>query len=591
MSPEADLSSILNSAIRQHSQVGDRSASLIPFVGKEVLSRRNISGVALWHIDPTADVQLLWEQDATAWATTTATSNLLAIKPGSISLARSANLTGETQRTFAFAASLIDESSRIVAGFEYPEGTIDELEISDLADLFADIRRREMLESLSEQVKRNTGFISLVSSLHEIDDRNELFHRFATDAAVVAGVDRISILSRSRTDGWILECCTGVDSVAERSDEVRKICAAVASAEKSESETVFPLTSSQQWKAAEHACVFENFSENASANTPLLKLLAEQLSMAIELMPARQSRRSVRSKRRRRKISLFATLVIFALLVPGLFIVQTDFQIRVPGETLPTRRQNIFAPNRGVISEVLVEHGEEVSADTVLCRIYNDELEVLREKTREELSSSQARFDALKTIPFRQNAPSSPSTLPPSVEMAELEKKIESLETQMKIIESQIEQLAIVAPFDGQVLHERLKDELLGRPVQQGQYLLQIVDPDEHWEVTLRIPERELRHVLRSQEDNPTGAPVEFVMETAPTVEHTTSLAEIAKTTDLDATGGLSTLATAPLNRVEEIDNLRLGAGVLAKIQCGQRSWFFVLTRGIREFWARHSPF
>lgn len=594
----SDLSSILNSAMRRHAQSSHGQSSLIPFLCEELVRHLHLSSAAVWHVDAVQEPRILWEHNAANWAPHTSLEKLRAVPAGEVTRAQPFADQASSGSRFAFSAASLDGRTKVAIGLETADGLLEDADVLQSADLIADIRRREMLGTLSDHLRRSTNLLALISALQATADRQELFHRFCTDAAVVIGVDRISLLSRSMSGSWQVVACTGVDNISSRSTEVRHICTLVKSAEQgglaradsgNRISSVFPLTISNTWKQAEYACIFESSADDPRVDEQITKLLIDQLSMALALQNERIKQQKSQNHRLRRRVLVWGGSLALACGFSVFLFTQTEFQIRAKGEVLPVHRQRIFSPEQGVISEVFAEHGQHVTAGTVLCRVYSDDLEVRREKMREDLVSAQARASALKTIAVRPS-PAGERELPLSVEQAELEQKIASLQTQVQLIDKQIAAMSVVAPFDGQVIHERLREELLGRPVQQGQYLFQFIDPHGEWELLLRIPEREIRHVLDAQLETADGCPVTFVMETSPTIEHRTLLRDVSNTTDLDSTGGLSTLARADLDR-NDVQDVRLGAGVLARIGCGKRTWFYIFTRGISEFWARHSPF
>ena len=109
-----------------------------------------------------------------------------------------------------------------------------------------------------------------------------------------------------------------------------------------------------------------------------------------------------------------------------------------------------------------------------------------------------------------------------------------------------------------------------------------VANPASGWELDLRIPEADVRHVLQAKTNSESPLEISYALETTPDLSLSTTLAKISAGTEVDEFGRLSTSATAvPENA--SLQNARPGAGVVAQIHCGQRAVGFVLFRRIIE--------
>ncbi|MBT5019493.1 MAG: efflux RND transporter periplasmic adaptor subunit [Planctomicrobium sp.] len=553
-----------------------------------------MNDVLLWQIDLNQVIPL-WQSRQNEKSFSIDKESLSHIEVGEIQAFDSPSTGDQTEpHRLSLTSVPIVDSARMVIAFQHsPSQQVDD-DLFQIGEILADIRRRELLQKLYASNQKQNRIFHFLAELHNSTSQEELIQLFVTDGVTVSMFERISVLSRKANSGWAMAACTGVDSVSDRSEEVQRICTEVIHAEKVNdlAGPIMPLSPDGEWSSAKYAVVLEKQGDIGSTDLQVGKLLSSQMAMAFAHIADRNlSKRKKRKNQRINKPSFW--IVLF--LVAGcslMFFWQMEFRIKATGIAVPQQRQEIFAPNKGLIQVVNVQHGEHVEEGDILFEIYNDELLVLRESTREEFVAASARLAALRTISQRNGSVSQPTSgsLPPSVELAELEKKIESLTTQVELIDEQLSSLKVVAPFAGQVFRERMQEELLGRPIQQGQYVLQIAALNGPWELRLRIPENEIRHVTSAQANQQAPLPLTFALETSPELERSSSVTQLSKTTDLDSYGKLSTLALSNVKK-EEIPDARFGAGVFAKVRCGTRSLGYLMTRRVSEFWVKYSPF
>lgn len=612
---ESQLAAILQSATRAQA-VSPAPVSLLPLLAQAILKELALDDLKIWQIDG-EQCLLLWQtaESAQGFQVDPASLRSLAIGdvesfPLSSNGGNSEQLRPESTSTpplvISLSATQLVDAVRLVVAFVHPVQRELDDELLQLTEVLCDVRRRELLQKLLESQRSSSRFIELLATLHAVPTETELLQVLATDAVPVTGLQRISIARRNTTGGWSLDTSTGIDEPADRSEEVQRLCLLVAAAEKSNQETaseshalagngqevVWPLSFDGTWRHADFAAIFRAETAVTSSERPLLRQLSLQAGMALQLLKERKRTASGLGRRIRQQLTTGVVALFLILGILSLFIIQAELRIRVAGQTLPVLRQEIFSPENAVVQVVHVDHGQRVDQGDLLCELYSDDLQVQRERTREQLVTTQARLAALQTISQRGGAAATPTPggLPLSVEQAELTQRVESLLLQVELIEQQIASLQVRAPIAGEVLQERLREDLTGRPVQQGQSLLKLVATDGPWELKLRIPEGETRHVLQAITASPTQLPVSFVLETSPEIERSTTLRQVAATTDLDPTGTLSVQAWGDLDE-SIVSEARYGAGVLARIACGRKPLIVLMTRHLREFWAKYAPF
>ncbi|MEZ6059005.1 MAG: HlyD family efflux transporter periplasmic adaptor subunit [Planctomycetaceae bacterium] len=476
-----------------------------------------------------------------------------------------------------------------------------------LADVIADLYRRELLSRMLQMSDRYSGILNLVTAMNDGLDRNRVMTVFATDGAAVLRADRVSVAVRESRGNWQLSSSTGVTDPEHRSDAVRalrRLVEQAASAATGSTDSgidggeasgdsatlVRPLSRDANWATADAAAVIEFGRVPAASDTATADILCRHVAEALEncrrvenLRPTVRLRNAIGQVFARRALAV--TLLLGLPLLWLLFGTAT-LRIEAYGTTIPVGRQFVFAPEGGVITEVVVADHQVVGQGDVLCRIRNDELEILQERLQGDLSAARTRLAALESLP-RSSVAASNSGLPISAEKEELKQRVLGLEQQKSIVDAQVETLVVRSPIPGTVHRERIAESLTGRPVQKGQLLLEVADETGPWELQLRIPESDIRHVFAAQATATQSLPVTFVLETSPQNVHHTTLTSVAESTELDETGRLATLATAELPAAATRDHLRPGSGVVARVDCGPARAGFVYFRRVIEFLER----
>ena len=593
MLSDSQLTGILNSTARAHAAAPGKHASAIPFLCQTIIQQLNYQAVQLWQVDD-SEVVSLWQVVSSGQPLSLDRASLQAVELGTAQSFSAPTPPGEeSSAVCTLTGVMLGETAKLVILFQGDHTQFSEDDCLQLAEIIGDMRRRELLDQLLQRHQRHQRVVNFINELHEVTSREDLLQVFVTDGVAASDFERIFVLSRESFGKWKVVAATGVVDIAERSEEVQRLSRLASEAEKTGEATgdVVPLSMSGEWSHADEAVVFERQSEWTDLDKRSANLLANQMKLALQQLPERRRLGKSKSRHVVRQRRVLAALLLFIVFGCLILSWRTEFKIRSYGQAVPRNRQEIFAPERGVIQNVHVQHGAFVESGAPLFDIYNDELQVLRETTNEELVTAKARQAALQTVSPRGPGSSfSDRGLPTSVELAELAKKIESLEKQLELVDQQLASLLVVAPFDGYVYRERMEQELPGRPVQQGQYVVQIAAIDGPWELRLRIPENEVRHLLHAKQVADESLSVTFALETTPDIEHRTELDHLSSTTDLDDFGSLSSLAICELSH-EEIPDARFGAGVLAKVHCGRRTLGYLATRRVVEFWVKYSPF
>jgi hypothetical protein len=132
--------------------------------------------------------------------------------------------------------------------------------------------------------------------------------------------------------------------------------------------------------------------------------------------------------------------------------------------------------------------------------------------------------------------------------------------------------LAVRAEHSGEVVTWQVEQLLMRRPVQTGQALMTVVDPQGPWELELYLPERRLKHVDSVAIES---LQVTFMLSTLPGREFTGRVVEIERSAEVRGEDGNTVLVRVTFDTAE-MPPLRSDTTVTAKVHCGHRSLGFV---------------
>lgn len=584
------LQSILESAETRHHQ-GDDTPEFLLVVMHQAAEDLQLARLTLWTSRGTDAAILARIGDESC--DENGRESVLAARTGQVRTAVSAATSAGGRRRLLVASLLIDEL-RLVLDVTEREHHVEDDVLIQLADVFADLQRRRLLEWHVRHSDSERSLNQLIAQLHSSLDDEIVAGSLATDGAAVLDCRRVAVARRVGRRRWEVVATTGVSQPNLRADATRQICTWIEAAEAgnlkdADAPIVRPLATSKQWNDAAWAAVFEHSDASGDPVPSQLERICGHAALAFancETLAASsvtgQIRRACRVLTRPRPLVLLAATVVVVL---ALCLVNTELRIEVYGELAPTQRAYVFAPDDGTIIEVSIDDGSDVSAGVELCTLKNEDLEVQQEAIDGELAAAHARLQAIDAM-RGDRVTNTDSML--SAEQVELQKKMASLTRQSQIVSERTSKLNVESRIDGRVYGDRLRQLLLQRPVQRGQFLFEVADPHSGWQLELRVPEADARHVLRAITSSESALPVTFSLETSPEKIRETHLASLAASTDVDESGKLSTLAIAHVNG-PEFETERPGTGVVAYVHCGRFSAGYVWFRKVIEFVQRHT--
>lgn len=283
-----------------------------------------------------------------------------------------------------------------------------------------------------------------------------------------------------------------------------------------------------------------------------------------------------------------------AALVAALTLIDTDFTIEAPGTLQPTVRRDVFAPRSGLVDEVLVTHGENVSSGQPLIRLRDPSLELDLKRVTGEMETVRRQLDAVRAT--RTNRDARDSTVAESYRLSagerEFAQRLENLQHEQALLNQERERLVVRSPIDGRVLTWDVADRLIARPVERGEVLVTVADLSADWQLELEVPDDRIGHVMAARQKLEPNLPVRFRLRAEDDARHVGHIEEIATTADVESKPGATpsphVLVKVALDTQELSDavqgDLRPGLSARAQIDCGRRSIGYVW---LHDVWDR----
>lgn len=270
-----------------------------------------------------------------------------------------------------------------------------------------------------------------------------------------------------------------------------------------------------------------------------------------------------------------AVVIAVVALVVWLCIWPAEFWLTGKGTLQPAVKREVFAGVDGVVMDVPVKHGEMVEEGQLLATMRNTDLEVnitditgQRTATLEEMRSvERSLLDEKRISDLSERNRLTGQRL-------QLKKTYESLGAQLKLLYQKREQLKVKSPIKGQVLTWQVRDQLIHRPVQRGQILMTIADPDGDWELEVNMPENRMGHIAGAQKDlEKQDLDVEYILATSPGTSYEGKVKEVHEDAKVRGEEGNTVQVRVAIDKAKllaENHDLRPGATVTTKVYCGR---------------------
>jgi len=286
--------------------------------------------------------------------------------------------------------------------------------------------------------------------------------------------------------------------------------------------------------------------------------------------------------------------VIFALCT-----VPTEFKVVADGKLLPQERRNVFASMDGVVTDVLVNHGEYVDQGAVLAQQRSIELETQMTKLQGELSKTWEEISSIQRQ--LQELRNSSNDDPVEREklmgrLSQLQITLDNLKKQQAPLEEKSEKLTITSPIEGKVVTWKVKELIENRTIPKGQRLMEIADPTSRWELDVFVPEAKMGHVVQRLQDLRRTDPeakltVTFILATHSAEHLSGHVEEIDASAEVHGESGntVRMRVSFPQDDLKKIvedptNQLKVGADAKVKILCGERAVGYVWFHDLFEF-------
>lgn len=282
------------------------------------------------------------------------------------------------------------------------------------------------------------------------------------------------------------------------------------------------------------------------------------------------------------------TLAVLALVVAAVLamvFIKINHDLEANGSLQPTIKRQVFAHVDGEVEEVYVDHGDSVVVGQPLVKLRNRQLEIEITGLQGQLEETAKQIASLAfLIPEGQGDPVEMQRL--MGQRDEYMAREETLKRQLALTKEKQEQLIRLSPINGTVMDWKLREKLRARPVVTGQVLVNIADPSGDWELEVLMPEKKMKYL-----DNAIAAsggqplPVEYILSTDPSVDHSGTLSAdaIHDRAELDPTDGAVVRLKVTPDSMDGVSR-RPGAKVIADVNCGKRSAFFVWFHEVIEW-------
>ena len=501
---------------------------------------------------------------------------------------------------------------------------------SQVCELASKFFQYKKLRSLSEQQELWQNLEPFVETIHRGLDIEQTVYHIANESRRFIGCDRVSV-ALQQGNACHVRAVSGLDSIERRADQVKKL-GGLASVVNLSGEPLWydgdadalppqirqPLDDYIALAHPRMLAIIPLLEVNPkndppgsqpAATQPIGALVIEQLKESrvdhalqrrtdvvvqhsqtaltnairyhrVFLLPVWQMLGRVRDRfRSDRRAKTLTCLGLAAGLLAFFTLMPFPFHVGSSGQLMPQSQHQVFAQVDGVLQEIFVseENLQEVQAGQVLARMTNNDLMVqiqnlqgqinqMREQRRKFERAMHERMEPIDDIMIEGERI--------KTEQAEI-----SLRRELDLKLEQARKLEILCPANGQITNWKVRQNLLGRPVEKGQALMTIVDPETTWQVELEVPERRMGHLIKRLQQNDESPTVEFTLASFPGRRFVGKLKSVDLKMEVYSDAGNSALALVEFdNEQVPIGLLRSGTRASANIHCGTESigyvWF-----------------
>ncbi len=283
-------------------------------------------------------------------------------------------------------------------------------------------------------------------------------------------------------------------------------------------------------------------------------------------------------------LGLLGGIVAFFALFPYPFSLSSNGQLQ------PRIQNEVFAKVSGILQEVHIPTDEPVRIrmGDVLAQMSNNDLEVQIQNLEGQINQTDEQIRTFRRAQSERREKIDDIML--NGELSKAEEALKSFQRELQLKKKMAADLTVRSPADGLVVNWQVRRSLLKRPVDRGQNLMTVVDPDGGWQLELEIPERRMGHLLERIQSTREPVRVSFALVSHPGSEFTGELIHIDEKLEVYSEDGNCVKAMVAFDNTQlPTDLLKSGTRINARLNCGTRSigfvWFHELFETVESAW------
>jgi multidrug resistance efflux pump len=249
-----------------------------------------------------------------------------------------------------------------------------------------------------------------------------------------------------------------------------------------------------------------------------------------------------------------------------------DFTLEGNGKLRPKHRKPVWSEIAGEMKQLLVEHDSPVKKGQLLLTLESRELDRQIADLNGQLGENGKKLQATNVELWGNKKLTEIEKIQKESEVAQLEERIKSLNEQLRLRTMEQEKLEVRSPMDGRVVTWNLEERLGGRPVNRGENLLEVADPNGPWELEVTMPENRMGHIAEAMSKGGSPLPVTFFLATNPEKKLEGHVEEVHRSAEVRGDEGNTVLIRVSFDQQElreAIGDPKIGAGATAKAHCG----------------------
>lgn len=284
---------------------------------------------------------------------------------------------------------------------------------------------------------------------------------------------------------------------------------------------------------------------------------------------------------------------VATLMFACMFLLKGQYRLSCDGRLVPEQQRTIWAEVDGIVSDIHVKTAQRVSLGDLLVTLENKDLKIQQQEYSGNLFSLKQRLESVDRLLAGETdnvSDTESNTRQMSVERATLVQQVNTTEQQLEILEQQMSAQKVTSPIAGVVLTADLRKELEDRPITQGTALLDVAAVDGDWVLELKMPDRKVGELLKTQQETDEPLKVSFVRSSEPSIVYEGQVKTIDLSAKIDDEVGQFLRVVVDID-ASEIPTKNVGMETVAYLHCGRKSYAYIWTREIVDFVHKHIVF